>query len=53
VEVPKSLLGIGHRTNIKVTDLLTDETYHWFNEWNYVELNPGKFPMHVFLVQVM
>lgn len=53
VEVPKTLLGIGHRTNIKVTDLLTDETYHWFNEWNYVELNPNRFPMHIFQVQVM
>lgn len=50
VEVPKKLLGIEGRVNLKVTDLLTGETYYWFNDWNYVELNPSKQPMHVLLV---
>lgn len=50
VEVPKKLLGIEGRVNLKVTDLLTGETYHWFSEWNYVELNPNRHPVHVFLV---
>lgn len=53
VEVPKRLLGIeGRMVNLKVTDLLTGETYHWFNEWNYVELNPSKWPLHIFKVEV-
>jgi starch synthase (maltosyl-transferring) len=53
VEVPKRLLGIeGRMVNLKVTDLLTGETYHWFNEWNYVELNPSKWPLHIFRVEL-
>ncbi|HRJ13916.1 MAG TPA: alpha-1,4-glucan--maltose-1-phosphate maltosyltransferase, partial [Saprospiraceae bacterium] len=52
VEVPKKLLGIEGRVNLKVTDLLTEETYHWFNDWNYVEINPNKFPMHLFWVSM-
>lgn len=52
IEVPKSLLGIEHNVNIKVTDLLTDETYHWFNEWNYVELDPNHYPAHILLVEL-
>lgn len=53
VEVPKQLLGIdGLMVNLKVTDLLTGDTYHWFNEWNYVELNPSKWPLHIFKVEI-
>jgi starch synthase (maltosyl-transferring) len=52
VEVPRELLGIkGHNINIKVTDLLTGESYHWFNEWNYVELDPHRYPAHILLVE--
>ena len=53
IEVPKELLGFeGRMVNLKVTDLLTGDTYHWFNEWNYVELNPGKWPIHIFKVEL-
>jgi len=51
VEVPKTLLGIEGNVNLKVTDLLTGDTYHWFNEWNYVEINPDQQPGHIFLVE--
>jgi len=51
VEVPKQLLGIERNVNLKVTDLLTGEVYHWFNEWNYVELNPDLYPAHILLVE--
>ncbi len=50
IEVPRELLGLRGQVNIKVTDLLTDDTYHWFNEWNYVELDPNRFPGHIFKV---
>ncbi|HMN91541.1 MAG TPA: alpha-1,4-glucan--maltose-1-phosphate maltosyltransferase, partial [Saprospiraceae bacterium] len=53
VEVPKKLLGIEGRVHLLVTDLLTGETYHWFNDWNYVELNPAKCPIHIFNIQKM
>lgn len=53
VEVPRKALGIKSRwINLQVTDLLTGEVYHWFNDWNYVELNPLKYPIHLFKVQV-
>jgi starch synthase (maltosyl-transferring) len=52
VEVPKQLLGIEGNVNIKVTDLLSGDVYHWFNEWNYVELNPDHQPAHVFKVEI-
>lgn len=52
-EVPKELLQIGsNHIQIKVTDLLTGENYHWFNDWNYIELNPDVWPMHIFKVEI-
>lgn len=53
IQVPKELFGIQRRVNIRVQDLLTGETYNWFNDWNYVELNPSKYPMHIFEVEVV
>lgn len=51
IEVPKQLLGIEGRVNLKVTDLLSGETYYWFNDWNYVSLNPWKYPIHILKVE--
>ncbi len=51
IEVPKKLLEIESRVNLKVTDLLTAEVYYWFNDWNYVELAPAKYPMHILKVE--
>jgi hypothetical protein len=31
-----------------VRDLLSDKTYSWRGEWNYVELNPAVCPAHIF-----
>ncbi len=52
VEVPKGVLGLKDRwMNLELTDLLTGEVYHWFNDWNYVELNPERYPLHVLAVK--
>lgn len=52
VEVPKDLLGLrGKWFNLEVTDLLTGETYYWFNDWNFVELKPDRYPIHVMKVE--
>ncbi|MEM1217322.1 MAG: alpha-1,4-glucan--maltose-1-phosphate maltosyltransferase [Bacteroidota bacterium] len=52
VEVPKDLLGIeGQPVNLLVKDLLTNEVYNWKNDWNFVQLNPNKFPLHILQVQ--
>lgn len=48
VEVPRELLGLkGKWFNLQVRDLLTDEVYHWFNDWNFVELRNDKYPLHI------
>ena len=52
VEVPKALLNLSGNINLKVTDLLTGQIYHWFNDWNYVELNPDQQPGHIFKVEL-
>lgn len=53
VEVPRKALDLKSRwINLQVTELLTGEVYHWFNDWNYVELNPSKLPIHIFRVNL-
>ena len=53
VEVPKDMLGLrGKWFNLEVNDLLTNETYHWFNDWNFVELKPNRYPLHILKVKV-
>lgn len=52
IEVPRALRTPNGRVHLKITDLLTGESYIWFNDWNYVELNPNKWPMHVFRVEL-
>ena len=32
-------------------DLLTGNSYHWDQEWNYIELNPNNLPCHLFLIE--
>jgi len=52
VQLPKQLLRLGDKINIKLHDALTDERYTWTQEWNYVELNPFKIPFHLFAIQI-
>ncbi|TXF90422.1 DUF3416 domain-containing protein [Neolewinella aurantiaca] len=48
VRVPKDLLG---ENGFRVTDLLTGSQYWWNSNSNYVELDPWKWPAHVFKVE--
>ena len=43
--VPKALLG--KPGNFRVTDLLTEQTFWWNGEANYVRLDPSYWPAHV------
>lgn len=52
VQLPKHLLKLTDKINIKLHDLMTDDHYTWTNEWNYVELNPYKIPFHLFTVSI-
>jgi starch synthase (maltosyl-transferring) len=52
LQLPKSLLKLGDKLNIKLHDIMTDERYTWTQEWNFVELNPDKLPFHIFTVAI-
>lgn len=52
VQLPIQRLKLGSQINVKVDDLVTGEHYTWTQEWNYVELEPGKMPFHLFKLEV-
>jgi starch synthase (maltosyl-transferring) len=52
IQLPKTMLKLGDKINVKLHDLMTGENYTWTQEWNYVELNPYKIPFHLFVLTV-
>lgn len=48
VGVPQDLLG---HNGFRVTDLLTGKQYWWNGNANYVDIDPGQWPAHVFLIE--
>lgn len=52
VKVPLYDLGIDPNSKYRAHDLLSGHTYHWQNEWNYVELSPQGVPAHVFRLEI-
>ena len=46
VRLPYPQLG---NQPIRVHDLITDATYYWENEWNFIELEPN-VPFHLFKI---
>lgn len=52
VQLPKQRLGLGEYINVKLHDLITNEHYTWYQEWNYVELDPYKMPFHLFKLEI-
>ncbi len=42
----KTLAG-GVPASYELTDLLTESTYTWRGEWNYVRLDPNWMPAHI------
>lgn len=52
VQLPKDRLRISDKVNVKAHDLITDERYTWTQEWNFIELSPGKMPFHLFKLEV-
>ncbi|UAM98677.1 alpha-1,4-glucan--maltose-1-phosphate maltosyltransferase [Polaribacter litorisediminis] len=49
VQLPLNNLRIPHGHKVEVVDLITKNSYHWFNEWNYVELH-ATLPFHIFKI---
>ena len=49
VQLPLQDLGIANGHQIQVKDLVTESSYNWSNEWNYIELHPT-LPFHIFKI---
>ncbi len=53
VEVPRDVLNLTGPFTLELTDLLTNKTYEWKSDWNFVQLNPDEYPMHIFQVRIL
>ncbi|OGS14391.1 MAG: hypothetical protein A2234_10535 [Elusimicrobia bacterium RIFOXYA2_FULL_58_8] len=51
LNLPLAELGLAADKPYKVHDLLTGAAYSWSGERNYVELDPGSMPAHVFRLE--
>ena len=49
VQLPLYELGVSAGDKIGVHDLITNNSYDWYNEWNFVELHPT-LPFHIFKI---
>ncbi|MCF7568742.1 alpha-1,4-glucan--maltose-1-phosphate maltosyltransferase [Sabulilitoribacter arenilitoris] len=49
VQVPLQDLGIDGNQQFQVKDLITNSSYNWQGEWNFVELHPT-LPFHIFKI---
>jgi starch synthase (maltosyl-transferring) len=50
VQLPLAALGVEAGKPIQMKDLVTDNSYIWYNEWNYVDLPPS-LPFHLFQIK--
>lgn len=47
LRMPYDTLKLYSGQHVSLTDLITNDHYDWYDEWNYVELNPT-LPFHIF-----
>ncbi len=47
VQLPLHEMGIQPGQEMRMYDLVTESTYLWYNEWNFVEIHPA-LPFHLF-----
>ena len=47
VQVPLHELEVHHGEGLRIKDEITQNEYHWHDEWNFVELHPN-VPFHIF-----
>lgn len=50
VQIPRHKMGISGDTPMRMTDLVTGNSYIWNEEWNFVELDPYQVPYHIFSI---
>jgi starch synthase (maltosyl-transferring) len=51
VRIPYEALNLNPGHHVSLYDLITNDSYNWYDEWNYVELNPT-LPFHIFKISV-
>lgn len=49
IQLPLNELKVDHGQKVEVVDLITKNSYNWYNEWNYVELH-ATLPFHIFKI---
>ena len=49
VQLPLDAMALGAGYRLQMKDLMTDNTYVWSSEWNFVALNPN-LPFHLFQI---
>jgi starch synthase (maltosyl-transferring) len=49
VQLPLHDLGVPHGHKVEVVDLVTKNSYNWYNERNYVQLH-ATLPFHIFKI---
>ncbi|MGH7238083.1 MAG: alpha-1,4-glucan--maltose-1-phosphate maltosyltransferase, partial [Candidatus Saccharimonadales bacterium] len=52
VHTPLYEMGIFPGEDFTVLDIITGQSYRWNNEWNYIELDPGEMPVHLFKIEI-
>ena len=50
VQLPMQDLQLDHNKHFSVEDLITNSSYQWKGEWNFVELHPT-LPFHIFKIK--
>lgn len=50
VQVPRFKMGLSENQPMRMTDLITGNSYIWNQEWNFVELDPYQVPYHIFSI---
>jgi len=50
LQLPISELSLNIEQGVTVHDLVTDNSYLWYDEWNFVELHPA-LPFHLFHIK--
>jgi starch synthase (maltosyl-transferring) len=50
LQLPLGDLLVDTSHGINMHDLITDNSYLWYDEWNFVELHPA-LPFHLFHIK--
>jgi len=53
VQLPLADLDLSAESPYLAHDLLSDTRYTWTGEWNFVELDPARIPVHIFRIEPM